>query len=981
MAQRVHHQQLRQFCRAARALLAAFLLLTLAVGIPWGLVRFVGWPLPDHLTSWTEIQDLLLAPVSTSFLLNALACLLWPTWVVFVLDVVRTALDMVRTTAWPEIRPAGLVHALATALVGTVVLALTTSRSAPQSVPTQAITVVDRTATPASSSVLAQPVLSHAEKTSRTAPLRVVVRPPHDGVYDSLWRIAERELGDGHLWPKIYARNEGRPQPDGRTLTTPGLIRPGWILHLPATPRHPRPGHGDRPIPGSPKSPPAPHSTAPGSPSTQPAPSTPQTSSHAPDPAHPTGRGTRISLPTGAFVSLGLAAVISAAWLSVRWRRRVCYRPGSGEREDLTVAPVVRALRLANDQAHLSSGTDTDTSDVTSGALTGQSYGTAPAGSSAVAALPRPERLIAVKEGRALVLDLARTQGLGLVGPGALDALRALVVTLLAERRDPQPAPDILIPFHDVHLLVGENGNNPPRLSRLHIVDDLDTALDKLESELLTRARQEADTATSTPNAKELILVATPASHAHRRMQAILDNGSSLGLSGVLIGQWRPGATAHVRPDGTVSATSASLANTLAEAKLFTLPPPDSQALLNLLSEADPSPREPPSIAAPPTRDSPPDGTSSASPAEHGPSSPESTDSRTSSSASDPPSIGSVEPLDTPPSAPSTSAPASSSDACSTPDTHARQPPAATPAPPESAAGTSDPSGSGPPPVNSRSTAKGELRRTQPARGITPAHSALTINLLGNLQVVHHLGDEHQDITSALAPRQREVLAFLALHPNGARRETLTAALWPNAPADRPYNALHATLSQLRRALRTATHQALAEVILRQDGPYTLDRDQVSVDLWELHDVLDATRPGHSNEHRLAAVERLGDLYRGDLAEDLTDEWVETPREALRRDVLDAFGAMAHALDDTDPQQALILLERARTLDRYNEALYEGIARLQACLGQHDAVARTLALLTKTLGELDEAPSQETVSLCEFLRRSDSADSSRGRAG
>ncbi|WP_349345098.1 hypothetical protein [Streptomyces rapamycinicus] len=966
----------------ARALLAALLLMVLAVGIPWGLVCFAGWPLPDHLPTRTEIQDLLLTPLNDSLLLNILACLLWPTWAVFVLDVARTTVDSVRTAAWPEIRPAGLVHTLATALVGTILLALATSRATPQSIPTYATTVVDRTATATSPTVPTQPVSSEAAENQRAAPGRAVVRPPHDGVYDSLWRIAERELGDGRLWPRIYALNEGRTQPDGRALTTPGLIRPGWILHLPDTPRHSRPGHDDQPIPGSPELPPAPHPTAPEPPSTQPAPSTPQGSSHVPDDrAHHTGPGTGISLPTGAFVSLGLAALISAAWWSVRWRRRMHYRPGSGEREDLTVAPVVRALRLANDQDHLSSVSDADTADVTSKASEDPTHRTAPIGRPALTALPRPERPIAVKDGRALVLDLARAQGLGLVGPGALDALRALIITLLAERHGPQPPPDILIPSHDVHLLVGENDNCQPRLSRLHIVDDLDTALDTLESELLTRARQDADTTTKTPNANELVLVATPVPHAQRRMQAILDNGSSLGLSGVLIGQWRPGATAHVRTDGTIAATSARWANAL-NARLFTLPPPDSQALLNLLSEAeaDPSPRETPAITPPHNRDSPHDETTTASPEGNRPSSPKPPDRGTSSSESNPnpPSIDSADLLDTPP--PPTSLPAPSSDASSTPDTHARQPPAATPAAPQNATETSDPSSGGPPRENPRDLVEGKPRHPRPARDITPADSALTINLLGNLQVIHHHGDHHQDITSALAPRQREVLAFLALQPNGARRETLTASLWPDAPADRPYNALHATLSQLRRALRTATQEALAEVIVRTDGPYTLDRDWVSVDLWELHDVLDATGPGHTNQHRLASVERLGDLYRGDLAEDLTAEWIEAPREALRRDVLDAFGALAHTIDDTDPEQALILLEHARTLDRYNETLYQDIARLQAHLGQRDAVARTLALLTSTLAELGERPSQETVSLCELLRRRvPSADYPRGR--
>ncbi|MBI0382083.1 hypothetical protein JBE27_38920, partial [Streptomyces albiflaviniger] len=84
MAQHAHHLRLRQFGPVARVLLAALLLLILAVGIPWGLVRFVGWPLPDHLPTWTEIQDLLLTPLSGTFLLNILACLLWPTWALFV---------------------------------------------------------------------------------------------------------------------------------------------------------------------------------------------------------------------------------------------------------------------------------------------------------------------------------------------------------------------------------------------------------------------------------------------------------------------------------------------------------------------------------------------------------------------------------------------------------------------------------------------------------------------------------------------------------------------------------------------------------------------------------------------------------------------------------------------------------------------------------------------------------------------------------
>jgi hypothetical protein len=50
---------------------------------------------------------------------------------------------------------------------------------------------------------------------------------------DSLWRIAERELGSGFRWDEIYRLNEGKRFPDGESLTDPHLILPGWVLDLP----------------------------------------------------------------------------------------------------------------------------------------------------------------------------------------------------------------------------------------------------------------------------------------------------------------------------------------------------------------------------------------------------------------------------------------------------------------------------------------------------------------------------------------------------------------------------------------------------------------------------------------------------------------------------------------------------------------------------------------------------------------------------
>ncbi|WP_256788112.1 LysM peptidoglycan-binding domain-containing protein [Frankia sp. AvcI1] len=60
------------------------------------------------------------------------------------------------------------------------------------------------------------------------------VRPADGRHHDTLWGIAERFLGDGLRYREIFDLNEGRTQPDGRTLSKPSLIHAGWVLLLPA---------------------------------------------------------------------------------------------------------------------------------------------------------------------------------------------------------------------------------------------------------------------------------------------------------------------------------------------------------------------------------------------------------------------------------------------------------------------------------------------------------------------------------------------------------------------------------------------------------------------------------------------------------------------------------------------------------------------------------------------------------------------------
>ena len=49
---------------------------------------------------------------------------------------------------------------------------------------------------------------------------------------DTLWHIADDQLGEPTDWPEIWERNRGRDMGDGRTFDDPNLILPGWDLEI-----------------------------------------------------------------------------------------------------------------------------------------------------------------------------------------------------------------------------------------------------------------------------------------------------------------------------------------------------------------------------------------------------------------------------------------------------------------------------------------------------------------------------------------------------------------------------------------------------------------------------------------------------------------------------------------------------------------------------------------------------------------------------
>ncbi len=980
--------------RVVAGLIATGLLAVLIAGVPYGLWHWIGWPLPHHVPTSNRIKDTLTGPFTDQMLLDTLACLCWILWAVFLTDLAQALPDTLRNTRHPHTAAAspgtsgqtGPLRGLAALLLTAILAGLLSLRphptsaarsTAPLAAPRPGIVAtalhMDRGSVPTT----AAPIPSSARA--------VVVQPPHEGIHDSLWRIAQRCLGDGTRWPEIYQLNKGHPQPDGDSLTVPSLIQPGWIFRLPgpAIATTPTPPHAATPPPSTPS-----HGAAPAQPSPPlPTPTSSATTSApvgqtpaAPSqPADQSGHS-GIDLGDGVFVSLGLAGAISAAVLTERRRRRRRYVPGSGRRDDLLpIAPVVRSLHLAHLRTTESAAhgdTDIDETDEPDEHADGLGSTSQPSWSrpdvetadsdelmhsvNDAAHNPRPAAAApadSTGDLRATVaqaLELAVTGGLGLVGPGADNAIRGLMLEFLTSPGHPRPPAlgttspavqfgldgadrpgggDVVMPAATAdHLLGHARARRTPL--RLHVTADSGGALDQLEAIMLHRARLRRGRAGmgSAEQSPGPVVLTAHVPQDVRRLQAVLDNAAALGIGGLLIGQWRPGSSLYVTANGRVTSTSPGPARHLHRKRLPTL---TAAAAHDLLSALTPDPASVPT----PAQADPPDD------------------------------VNAVE------------APHAGASRREMAGSHGRNGAAAT---------NADVALDFFPAVHATSTVAPELAHDagpaateslhDPAADLD-AHGRVLLRVLGPVRLTWrttgqpasddgqrvHPSAKSETVTVSLGPRQRELLLALALHPDGIARDLLADMLWPDTPPGRPFNTLHTTLNRLRRNLAAASGGALTELTRTDGDRYQLDPQVVAADYQQLQVALAARRAATDDEPRAQACRAILAAYTGELGEGASPDWAETPRESVRRDVLDAAVTLARHAATTDPQEALDVLETARSLDPYNEQLYRDIMRLQRRLGRVSSIGHTLALLTTRLTEIDQTPEPPTIALAQQL--------------
>ena len=434
---------------------------------------------------------------------------------------------------------------------------------------------------------------------------------------DNLWDLARAYLGSGDRWHQIYALNRGRPQPGGGTLTDPARIYPGWELLIPAAGPHPRHGggnpHGGRPARH--RREPAPGVTASPGPARTPHPPRSTPAAARPgvrQPAPPGG----VRLPSGALIGLGTAVVVSAAVAVARLRRRRRYRPGPVLTSSLEPAPPPPPVISALDRAARGPGAGTALPDGTSPDDAGPDLDLYepceqpfPSSREAGRAAPPAARLISrqppgrqatappgpvpigIRDGQEITADPAALGGLGLTGPGAPAAARAILAGLLARPpRGPDGTPaQIIIPAADAaRLLPGPPGTRArPPIRGVLVPPALDAALDEAEAMIVRRARTaDGDDGLQTA---AVVLAAAPGPAAGQRLAGITAAGRDLGIAVILLGDWPHGTTCHITAGGLISGVTPPEAG-LAGTEAYHLEAADLAAIIAQLDQARDTP-------------------------------------------------------------------------------------------------------------------------------------------------------------------------------------------------------------------------------------------------------------------------------------------------------------------------------------------------------------------------------------------------------
>ena len=238
----------------------------------------------------------------------------------------------------------------------------------------------------------------------------------------------------------------------------------------------------------------------------------------------------------------------------------------------------------------------------------------------------------------------------------------------------------------------------------------------------------------------------------------------------------------------------------------------------------------------------------------------------------------------------------------------------------------------------------------------------LEIRVIGELEV--QLAGTKAELPASR--RVRALLGWLAVHPGRHPRSRLAGQFWPDVLDA----SARASLRSAIWALRSALGPDFGSYLATDRDTVTLAADGLTVDLREVRRLIGQGQPR-------AAL----DLCRGDLLQELDDDWVVEAREELDRDIAAALrDLMERAIAAGDPAAAVVWARRRAVLCPLDESAGADLIGALVQAGDASAALEALAKLRDRLdSELGIGVSAETSALVSQLRRTDGRPGEVGR--
>ncbi|MGI5353009.1 BTAD domain-containing putative transcriptional regulator [Streptomyces sp. CA-250714] len=913
-----------------------------ANGIPW----------PSSVNSLSDLADRLGQPLTDPLALDLLSLAGWACWAAFAMSFIRESwwyathlphLVRDRAAHHEHLAKVSFKGSVAALCVGTLVVALMTVWR-PQAAMARQHTAAEHMGTQAALSAPYHPGspapvrLTDDDRTDRSGQeeartdQKYIEYTVAEG--DCLWDVAHKHLGDSVKWPRIFAANRDRLQPDGQRLTDPNRLQPGWLLRIP-TPTADSSSSGE----ASPPSKATPPATSVPGPDAEPQAHKPtldedhrqheKADEHQRVDVRPAPHGSAaISVGEAGVIGITTAAGLLAALRLYRLhqRRRALSDPevaheGAEQPENLAtvVQQATQAAREA-DLARTPPGTDDlltrRTPPGTGDLLTRRTPPPPPQANHVVALGTRDDVEVTLEE-------LAAARLCTWTGPGAEPALRALLISILtaAERQRPQP-PRVTAALPR-NLAVRLLPTLPPDVRALIQAADLDDVIQAGQEHLLAHARrnngldpqqdhqgEHHPLADDSPTCQShgpgtLLLITDQVSGQDAAELAALAEQASSGALGILTLDvpLSQAARWHIDHDGTATIAATSNAHARkSPLRIFRLTEDAGQEISTLLSGAQGRPPRQQSEAGR-------EGTAKGPAERDGEDAAEEDDGDNGE------------------------APADSSH---TPDSG------------EAGQEQAEPVRSAP------GEAAEQPGQTAPVR----------LQLLGPVTLFARGSDE--PIASHLRMEAREFLALLASHPAGLLARDIADNLRLAGGAEQHAKELKNLRRSVRRTLRAATGLPHAEFIHLKGEFHRLNPGFIETDIANFRAKIRKLSTA-DGDGCIIAVRDILDDYRGPFCQGIDPVWADGIRESLARQAADAVIRAARQAERSnsrhDRQIVLDLLDRLISLHPDTEALYQHSIRLNQAAGRREAAHHAYQRLTRHLAELGLEPDAATRAL------------------